>query len=375
MGFWHTGYMEFHEYSGLEDHPYEPSPPEYRCAQCSEVFATVDALRKHRFEDHPLYQPTLMLKGRELGSHPVRITAPVNESDLLVEKCDYALLNGEQVSVPSLPRVIANLPHGVSQLRLIGGEVSVEFTLDLRIASESDLIGIEREFEKTAAGRRLDTRAIDSFISATSEFRSAIGYCDGICAYLYGVLAKEGSRDSSLPNEAYVGKFTNAAEGLGAYDRPLARTIGSLIEFHFNHFSDATRLAGRARLGQAASRYDAWIRGAPIATPISRPTKHVTRSLEGTLSDWDTEQIVRWTVQDLGTLAQYTSDMETFVARDISDFDRLKVHLLLAEVYAFAGDTVPSLRHAKSLRNIPAVEQWAERLIRALAGDEDGRKR
>ena len=61
----------------------------------------------------------------------------------------------------------------------------------------------------------------------------------GICDYLYGVLAKERSHDASLSHEKYANKFNEAVEQLAAYDRPLARIIRSLVEFHFNHFEEA----------------------------------------------------------------------------------------------------------------------------------------
>ncbi len=370
MGFWQTGYMEFHEYSGVGDYHYEPSPPEYPCTQCSEIFSTVDALRKHRFEDHPSNRPTLILRGRELGSHPVRITTPLQDSDIVLENCDRAKLDDEWIGPSKLPTVIANFSHGVHRLTLVGGEISSEFTFDLRIATECDLIGIEQAFMRMAAARSLDIRAIDEFISAAKKFASAIGYCDGICAYLYGVLAKERSDDSSLPYDGYVGKYSKAAEELAVYDRLLARTISGLIKFHFNHFADASCLAKGSRIGFAASRYDAWLRGLIVENQRARPTTVPTTSPEGLVSDWDTEQITRWVVTDIKALAQYTSDMEAFLARDISDYDRLKAKVLLAETYISIGDAASALRHAKSLRNLAAVEEWAERLIRTLTRDK-----
>ena len=40
MGFWHTGYAEFHEASGLEGYVYSPPPPvRYVCEHCSASFA------------------------------------------------------------------------------------------------------------------------------------------------------------------------------------------------------------------------------------------------------------------------------------------------------------------------------------------------
>ncbi len=198
-----------------------------------------------------------------------------------------------------------------------------QFTLNFRIASDEDLRGIEEQFERTARESHLDTRAIEEFISATSRFGSAIGYCDGICAYLYGVLAKERAPDSSLTYEAYIGKYSKAAEELAAYDRPLAQTIGSLIEFHFNHFEEAAQLAGEARVGHAAARYAKFLQDLPLSSEQKCVSIQAPR--DALVTDWETERIVRWSVQSLPELSRYADNMESFLNRSIVEYDKVKL--------------------------------------------------
>ena len=73
MGFWHTGYMDFHEPVGLGD-GYPPPTPVYACQMCSEEFPNPDDLRAHRFESHPLSRPVLLVRGVEVGSTPIHIS-------------------------------------------------------------------------------------------------------------------------------------------------------------------------------------------------------------------------------------------------------------------------------------------------------------
>lgn len=370
MGFWHTGYMEFHEPVGVGSFCFEPSPPRFPCKYCDEIYVSIDDLRKHRFERHPLRRPLLFLQGRELGSDPVRITQPLTAAEVTADGCDRAVLNGDAISVRALPRTLLKFSSEVCRLVLSRGEISSEFTLDFRIASERDLRGIEEQFDRTARGRRLDMRATEEFIYATSRFGAAIGYCDGICAYLYGILAKESAPDSSLPYEAYVGKFNKAAEELAAYDRPLARTIGSLIQFHFNHFAEASRLAPQTRVGQVAGRYSAWLRNS--APKIDQTgLREALKTLETLVTDWKTEQIIRWAVQPLDELSRQVADLESFLNGDITEFDKLKLHVLLAETYASSGDIGSALQHAKTLRNLSAFEKWAESMLRTHSKDDD----
>jgi hypothetical protein len=366
MGFWHTGYIEFHEYSGLDD--YVPTPKTFACALCDGVFGTTDKLRRHRFERHPLQRPVLMINGKELGSHTFRITTKLSVNDVLIESSERAFLNGEEITLELLPSCVVDLPIGVSILRLIQGGISAEFSLDVRIASEEDLLGVEREFERTVKGRRLDLRAIDEFIVATKRYGSAITYCDGICSYLYGVLAKERAPDSSLVYADYLGKFSLAAEELSTYDRHLASTIASLIEFHFNHFEETFLLAGRARIGFAASRYNGWLKGELIENSFERGLgkNESGDALEMSVTDWETEEIARWAVSPLSSLQSEIGKMQEFLARDVSQYDVMKLNILLAEIYSHVGESELSKEHAKNLRNIPAVEEWAERKIRFL---------
>jgi hypothetical protein len=372
MGFWHTGYIEFHEPVGL-DAMFEPASPHYPCVHCDESFATLEELRKHRFEAHPLNRPVMFLHGRELGTQPVRITRQLSPADVRIEVCNRAVLNGVEVPISNLPRALAGISSDVCRVVLSKSGVDAEFELEFRVASEMDLVGVEEQFKRTAIGRRLDTRAVDEFISAASDFRSAIGYCDGICAYLYGVLAKERAPDSSLSYEAYRGKFSAAAEELADYDRPLARTIGSLIEFHFNHFRESAVRLPHSRVGRVAGRYADWIESRSQAPKMFAVEDTPVSHLEALVTDWETEKIVLWGIRPLPDLSKDVDDIELFLKRDLAEFDRVKLHILLGELLAASGEKRRAREHAKALRNLAALEHWAETLLQALSEDNDDR--
>ena len=365
MGFWHTGYLEFHEPVGLDNLQIESSPPAFPCAYCNNSYPSIDDLRKHRFEGHPIHRPILYVRGRELGTNTTLITRRLVEDEVRASGFDRAFLNGDEIAICAVPKELARITTDVCHLVLIKSNMPTTFTLDFRIASEQDLKGIETQFENTTLGRRLDIRTIDEFISATSGFGTAIAYCDGICTYLYGVLAKESSPDSTLPHESYVRSFNKAAEELADYERPLARTIRSLIEFHFNHFSEASRLAGEARVGYASHKYVSWIQGEAISRKKGLNSDFAFSHLESLVTDWNTEQIIRWAVSPFGILSASVRDMESFLKRDIEEYDKVKLHVLLGEFYSATKDISNKLRHARALRNLPKLGQWAESMIRA----------
>ena len=197
-------------------------------------------------------------------------------------------------------------------------------------------------------------RAIGEFIDAVSGFTTAIGYYDGICAYLYGVLAKEQAGGSTLPYKDYESKFNKAAEELAAYNRPFAQTIGSLIRFHFNHFRDSTHLSPESRAGRVSARYSLWIK----SLRSSEPHPAGADELEALVTDWETEQILRWAIRPLRDLTKKTTDIEDFLKRTISEYDRAKLHILLGEIYAQTGDVNQALEYAGSLQNVPVFQEW-----------------
>ena len=372
MGFWHTGYMEFHEPVGLDDYPFEPPSPVFPCTHCGRVFHSSEELRQHRFETHPLRRPVLFLQGHELGTNPVRITRFVKESDVYTDNCDQAFLNGYKISASRVPSELSKISSGVYKLKLSKEGVSAEFSLNFDIASKNDLEGVESQFEKMVRGYKLNIRVIEDFILATKDYETAVGYTNGICEYLYGVLIKERAPDATLPYEAYEGKFKIAAEALSVYERPLARTIGSLIEFNFNHFTEATSFVEKARIGYVSKRYAAWLQGRKSEIPRGVDYDFTSIELEVLLTDDKTEQILRWSCESLDSQIKHVEEMESFLKRDIGKYDSVKIRVLLGEIYSQSGDILNALKHAKVLRNLPIFERWAEAMIRTHTEKTNG---
>ena len=367
MGFWHTGYIEFHQFSGIETE-WIPSPPQVQCSYCQLMFDSEDELRQHRFEAHPFRQPTVFLDGQEIGNQRVRITRPLAPEQLGIEGAERAVLNGREVPIAELGSEIAQVSDDVCRITLTKDGVASHFEMEICIASDKDLEGVEKQFDRMAATRRLDIRVVDEFIDACLPFKSAVGYCDGVCSYLYGLMAKERAADCSLKHEQYIGKYSTAAKQLAPYDRKLAHTIGGLIEFHFNHFREPARLCPDSRLGRVSIRFATWIdsRSAAHAASVEASGSRAT-SIERVVTEMDTERILGWATRPLESLAGDVSEISEMCRRpDLEEFDRVKLHMLLGETLLATGNRTAALAHARTLRNLPAVNVWAESIIREI---------
>lgn len=364
MGFWHTGYMEFHEPIGLSEFVAAPSPPEYRCEQCGESFPAFELLRSHRFERHPVIRPVLFVRGREVGGSRLRVTRPIQPSDVRALHSSDARLNGQSVALDDLGQLLSLMSTTVADVQL-HGEIVADFRLHFEIALARDIAGVERCFENAAHRGRLDRRAIEDFIESARAYPTALAYCDGICEYLYGVLAKERSPESSLPFHEYRDKFNRAADVLRDVDRPLARLVQGLVAFHFNHFPVAIACSPSTRIAAASRRYTGWIQ--KVSDPAFKTVGPHSPTMDRWLTDLDTEHVLRWVLSPWQDTLLEAVDIETTIDRDLPEFDRVKLRVVLADVYRISGRFADAERHARELRNNPTLGPWAESVLTGRA--------
>lgn len=361
MGFWHTGYIEFHEPSGLDD-IFEPGPILYYCRHCDKALGTPEELRVHRFEAHTFMRPLLFIRGLEVGTAPLRITRALRTEEVRASRYDSARVNGRSVNATQLGEELARTTNDRLTVELTNEGVPATFDITFEIASDTDLAGVEECFLAVARKRRLDRRAVEEFISAADAFPSASGYCDGICEYLFAVLAKEGAHDSSLPYEAYREKFNKAVESLKDFRRLLGNAISALIDFHFNHFSESEKKGTGLRVGVAAGRFRRWLESdAEGARAALR--KDYDDNLDKLLTDFETERLISWSVAARSVSEQKMRDMGSIARQDIPEYDRAKLQIMLAENYLERGDVREAKRYARELLNSPTLGRWAENLI------------
>lgn len=362
MGFWHTGYMEFHEEVGLGDSHFRPEPTVYRCKECDAQFDAFDALRAHRFEAHPYRTPLLLVRGIEAGATPIRVTRPLAPADIVVGRAQSAALNGRSVPLSRLPKLIAEIQNDRVSVGLENDGVRAEYELDITIANDADLAGVEKEFVRLASGRSLTVRAIEAFIAECRRYASAETYFDAVCHYLYGVLAKEQAPDSSLRYEVYRDRFNRAADALRDIERPLARIIRGLVEFHFNHYSDAAAIAPAGRLRAASQAFfDALSEGE--WRPAKMPRLESRAEIEDLLTDHETLRILRWAGLPLHLLAADVEMIESLLRRDLPEYDRMKLRVLFAEAALASGDLDRARRAAREAVGVPRTVVWAENLL------------
>jgi hypothetical protein len=369
MGFWHTGYMEFHEPTGT-DWTFVPTPIRFSCQHCKKSFDSMDALRRHRFENHRFSRPLMFVRGIELGVTPLQVTRPLAQEDVQTDRVTAATVNGDVISLSELPLILSNKLNDRVTVVLSNEGANATFELLVRIAKEEHLAGVEAAFLKMAKSRLLTIRSVEGFIAECKGFETASLYCDGLCHYLYGVLAKERAPDSGLNFDEYPTRFTRAADELQGYDRSLAQIVQALVAFNFNHFEDSHNLAPPGRLRHAAVLFSGLLEGFPWQHEFEHRDTEMN-GLVDLLTDHETLRILRWTELGAAELVKSIDDLQGQLKRDIPGYDKFKIQMLLAEALAFKGDSVGARRVAREFMSNQRTQAWAEALVARLSQTEN----
>lgn len=364
MGFWHTGYMEFHEPTGWGDGPRgEPVPPTYPCAQCGEVFLTPDDRSVHLFDGHITTRPVLALKGRECGRSRLSVISKTRPDDWSFRNSNHIRVNGRTASEGEAKSLLSSASMGVVSVVLEGERADQEFEFSFTIADEKDLSGVDEGLRGLVHGRSLTINAIEAFLDRTAPYTTARRYRDGLANYFYGVLAREGSPESGLLQgrgelPGYTSRFDEAVSTLGEFDRPAAEAICGLVAFHYNQFDLALRKTRSPRVARAARRFAVLLSGG-VPDPSNLATADGP-SLDYVLSDTETERVLAWCCIPLDGSADETVSQFEAAVNDHQPTDALKLHIVAAEHYLASGDPKKGARHAAELRHSRLAEQWAD---------------
>ena len=351
MGFWYPGMHGVYDPKSLTIPKFAPSPILFTCELCRRNFLDIEKLRRHRFEQHPLRQPTLFLHGRAVSGTPLKVQSAISPSDVILEDVTKCWLNNKPIPLDSLRLLLADSTNSFHKIRLSNGEAHTDLALNFQVAKEKDLEAVESALLRLAMGQKLSLEAIGNFIRECRELTTGMLYCDGISHYLYGVMAKEQLTGTGLDAESYLPRYAQAVDQLTDINRPIARSLRALISFHFNHFRDAESLAPAGNLQSVARAFAGLLDGMtweyeePSGTPIQDAITEL-------LTDQSTLEIVRDASQRLPSLITKAPLLEASLAKITPGFDRSKRLLL----------TIESLSYQEEPNSIAAAKKLAREL-------------
>ena len=371
MGFWHTGYMEFHEPTGEGSFASAaPLPPSYPCPTCGLEFSSERDFRVHAFEGHATPRPILVLRGRECGSSRLTVTAETSTGDWVTKNAQSVAVNGRLTAADQAVAFLASQRSGVTDVTLTNGDVSRTFEFEFALADEADLDGVDAALDRLIDGGELGFRAIDDFIMRSKRYPTASRYMSGLANYLYGVLAREGAAEVGILDKScdlgYQAKYDQAVGTLGSFDRAPAEAICGIVAFHYNQFDRAMTKTKSQRVAEVSLRFQAMLRGEHWPSGDLSLSPHT--SLDFALSDSVIEQVLEWSAVALdGTAAADVADLVANLVWQ-RPYDAFKLHMVAAEHCLSAGDLTSALQHAEWLRHGRITEGWYRGFRRRVQG-------
>lgn len=360
MGFWHTGYFEFHEPDqGIDLGSWTPPPPRYPCKVCGAEFSSEADLRVHAFAGHPTERPVLILNGRECGQRRLMITYQTSESAWVVKNAGAAWINEQRVAVPDALAYLADQKNGVVDVRLGNAQVKRDFQFEFALAEKEDLEGVETALDHLIRGEDLSPYTIDAFIMRSKKYPTAERYCAALAEYLYGLLEREADGEKLRPDSVYRGayedRFDAAVNVLGTFDRPAAEAICGIVAFHYNQFARAMTKTRSDRVAKVAMRFEAMLTGQTWDRGDLASSAH--GSLDYALSDAVVADVLRCSAMAIdGTESPLAVNELIALIAGQRPSDEFKLRLIAAEHFLSVGDRISAVRHADVVRY--QAERW-----------------
>lgn len=211
----------------------------YPCPICEEVFDTEDMRRQHRVSEHPIKRPYLYIKGKSPRHELINIRSVLSKDDLRIEDADSFELDGEYFDRPedALNKLIS-CQKGMKRIVITHQNYHVKYKLDFDIADEKALNEIEEIFYSIFSNGLPMSMQLELFYEKVRSLESGMSYAGALGCYISAIMAKDRMPNASIPFEQYLNKLGEALDLLESLDRPLAKSIESIISFMDNNFSE-----------------------------------------------------------------------------------------------------------------------------------------
>ena len=301
----------------------------HRCPECAAEFLSEVDLGDHLTTEHPIPQPHLILGGIRVPRNWV-IRQPVDSTALQImntTEVDIGI-NGaplRSASPTALRQILDGTREAVLELHLRTRGAFHRYDIRILVPEEEELRHLESEFMTRLARDDVTVSDVRRFDEAISVGPGAREYASALADYVYGMLAKDGAGQTTLPFAAFPDKLKRSLGILGAFERPLATAVASCIRFNLNDFRGPWSPCGVRAVDHAFRIFrQRAFAGTPDSTVPSPPENGIQHPLCPV--DAVTQSLLR--LVDAPAPLMVLRDMT--LRHDLSDADRVKAYVLLA---------------------------------------------
>ena len=337
----------------------------HHCPECPAEFSSEVDLGDHLTTEHPIPQPHLLLGGTRVPGNWV-IRQPLNSAALQIMNAtetdvgiDGAPLRS--TSAAALRQILEGTRVAVLELHLRTRSAFRRYDIRILVPEEEELGRLEKEFMTRLARDDVTVSDVRRFDEAISVGPGAREYASALADYVFGMLAKDGAGQTTLPFAAFPDKLKRSLGILGAFQRPLALAVASCIRFNLNDFRSAWSPCGVRALDHAF-----WIfrqrafGGTSDSTALSPRENGIERPL------CPVDAVTQSILSLVDAPAPLTALRDMTLRHDLSDADRVKVYVLLAaQVVDVKPEDVADVAACRAaLEYDPVFGQWANRVLR-----------
>ncbi|WP_434456586.1 hypothetical protein JQR85_14015 [Stutzerimonas urumqiensis] len=230
-------------------------PSHYACRYCNLVFDSVAAREQHELE-HPLLNPIMCYRDRELGGTHLLINTPIQLGDIGARNISKIELNGQPLSsVIELTQALQSVRQGLFRITYANEVLEKSIKIQVCIADPEHLAEVDQTFRMHFSSESIADPLLESFIASVRHCSSVSRYIDGLVRYLHGLKAKDHQSDITT-FESFDMRFNQALASLSDYATPVAAALRAVIRFNRNDFSLMHVASGLPDLDRAVAFFN-----------------------------------------------------------------------------------------------------------------------
>ena len=321
-------------------------PSHYACRYCDQVFDSIAAREQHELE-HPLLNPTLFYRDRELGGAHLLISTPIQLGDIGARNVSRIELNGQPLgSVTELTQALQSVGKGFFRIIYANEALEKSLKIEVCIADPRQLAEVDQAFRMHFSSGSIADPLLVAFTNSVKHCNSVSRYIDGLVRYLHGLKAKDHQSDITT-FESFDKRFNQALASLSDYATPLAAALRAVIRFNRNDFGLMHCASGLPELDRAiAFFYGDDLVSSEFASPdaqlpVDQATEFILTNMIPVFSDLtlaDIEERLTWlpakyrSLQDTSKL-NYLCFRKAVEAEDLGAIEKYRKKLRHDDVF------------------------------------------
>ena len=207
----------------------------YTCRVCNQPFDSIVARDRHEIS-HPIQNPVIFFKGKEVCSDTLDITSPIECGDVYLRNINFLCVNGEDCKSESdFVEVLGKEKKAFYDARYGSDSLERRLRINVCIADPDELRVVDLAFIQCFEVAGVKDASIIAFAEKVKRLNTVNEYGNGLVRYLQGLMAKD-NQSAASSFDVFAERFNQATYSLRNYDTRLSRAVSAVVNFNRNDF-------------------------------------------------------------------------------------------------------------------------------------------